>query len=99
MSKYLIRTVETYRCDTEAEAEQLISEAKKATEYEVKKTSSEVRFTKQKGEIVDEWKRVTITKEFTEEKEPEGILMPIYEIPNKKHNHLEQEEYEYETED
>ena len=28
MSKYLIQTIETYRADTESEAEQLITEAK-----------------------------------------------------------------------
>ena len=97
MSKYLIKTVEQYRCDTEAEAEKLIAEAKSAREYEVIKTSSEIRSTKQKGEIVDEWRRVTIYKLFTEEKEPDGLLMPVYEILGDKKvhsSHLEQEEYE-----
>ncbi len=70
MSNYLIKTTEVYRCDTEKEANLLIEEAKKSNRYTVTKSSSEIRSTKQKGEIVDEWRRVTITKTFNEEKEP-----------------------------
>ncbi len=70
MSKYLIKTTETYRCDTEEEAKALIEEAKQNHIYTVTKNSSEIKTLKQKGEIVDEWRRVTITKEFTSEKEP-----------------------------
>ena len=70
MSNYLIKTTEVYRCDTEQEAANLIAEAKKSNQYILNKHSSEIRTTKQKGEIVDEWRRVMLTKEFTEEKEP-----------------------------
>lgn len=70
MSTYLIKTVEQYRCDTEDEAVAFINAAKEDTTYTVLKTSNELKTSKQKGEIVDEWKRVTITKEFTSEKEP-----------------------------
>lgn len=79
--KYLIKTTEQYRCDTEQEALELISSAKQATEYEVTKYNNEIKNTKLKGEIVDEWHRVTITKVFTEEKEPYGNLMPEYSTP------------------
>ena len=72
MANYLIKTTEVYRCDTEKEAKNLIEEAKRDSLYTVIKSSSEIRTTKQKGEIVDEWRRVTITKSFTEEKEPYG---------------------------
>ena len=54
MSKYLIQTIETYRADTESEAEQLITEAKESTDYELKKHNAEKKEVKQKGEIVDE---------------------------------------------
>lgn len=70
MSKYLIKTTEVYRCDSEEEAKNLIEEAKKNHIYTVTKNSSEIRTIKQKGEVVEEWRRVTITKEFTSEKEP-----------------------------
>lgn len=78
MSQYLIKTTETYRADTEAEANELIDLAKNDARYEVIKSTIENRTTKAKGEIVDEWKRVSITKVFAEEKEPFGDLMPIY---------------------
>ena len=70
MSTYLIKVTQQYRCDTEGEAVQLINEAKESHQYTVVKSSSEIKTTKQKGEIVDEWRRVLITKEFTSEKEP-----------------------------
>ena len=75
---YLIKTTEMYRCATEKEANELIQKAKQSTTYTVSKHSSEIKTLKAKGEIVDEWRRVTITKVFTSEKEPEGDLMPYY---------------------
>ena len=76
---YLIKVTEQYRCDTEEEARVLIEKAKKDNQYTVTKSSNEIKTTKQKGEIVDEWRRVLITKEFTEEKEPDCQLTPSYE--------------------
>ena len=78
MSSYLIKVTEQYRCDTEAEARNLIEEAKQNHQYTVTKSSSEIKTLKQKGEIVDEWRRVIITKEFTSEKEPAEQVTPIY---------------------
>ena len=78
MSTYLIKATEQYRCDTEAEAKELIEEAKQSHQYTVVKSSSEIKTLKQKGEIVDEWRRVTITKEFTSEKEPIDQILPRY---------------------
>ena len=81
MSKYLIKTTEVYRCDSEQEANELINLAKAADVYTVTKTSSEIRSLKQKGEIVDEWRRVTITKTFTDEKEPAEQINVMYGYP------------------
>lgn len=78
MSTYLIKVTEQYRCDTENEARNLIEEAKQNHQYTVIKSSSEIKTLKQKGEIVDEWRRVMITKEFTSEKEPDTQLKPEY---------------------
>jgi len=78
MSTYLIKVTEQYRCDSEAEAKELINEAKASHQYMVTKSSTEIKTLKQKGEIVDEWRRVVITKEFTEEKEPVEQFKPIY---------------------
>lgn len=78
MATYLIKTTEVYRCDTEKEAKEWIEEAKRSTDYTVVKTSSEIKTLKQKGEIVDEWMRVTIVKQFTDEKVPYSIIRPEY---------------------
>ena len=79
MSSYLIKVTEQYRCDSEAEAKNFIDEAKRNNQYTVTKSSSEIKTMKQKGEIVDEWRRVLITKEFNQEKEPISDVMPRYE--------------------
>jgi hypothetical protein len=79
MANYLIKTTEIYRCDSEAEAKNLIEEAKQNSLYTVTKSSSEIRTLKQKGEVVDEWRRVTITKAFAEEKEPYGQVYVSYD--------------------
>lgn len=78
MSTYLIKTIEQHRCDTEEEAISLIERAKADNKYMVVKSSSEIKTTKQKGEIVDEWRRVLITKEFTSEKEPTEQISVTY---------------------
>jgi len=78
MSRYLIKVTEQYRCDSEQEAMKLIEEAKKSSQYTVTKSSNEIKTQKQKGEVIDEWRRVIITKEFCQEKEPDCELMPVY---------------------
>ena len=67
---YLLKTVETYRVGSEAEAKKLIEDAKHDGHFALVKYMTEDRCTKKKGEIEDEWKRVTLTKSFIEEKEP-----------------------------
>lgn len=79
MSKYLIQTIETYRADTESEAEQLIADAKASYEYELKKHNAEKKEVKQKGEIVDEYWKVSLTKKFTDEKFPSSQTSITYE--------------------
>lgn len=70
MSKYLIRTTEVYRADSENEAKLFIEEQKKNPEYELTKYATERKEKKIKGEVVDAWYRVTLVKEFNDEKEP-----------------------------
>ena len=69
--KYLIQTVETYRVDKEDEAKRMIEEAKSDNHFILKKYSSEYKEKKQKVEIIDTYYKVTLTKAFTDEKEPE----------------------------
>ena len=78
MSIFFIKSAEQYRCDTEEEAKWLLEEAKKNYLYSVVKSSNEIKATKAKGEITDEWRRVIITKHFNDEKEPENHVMPYY---------------------
>lgn len=82
MSRYLIKTVETYRVANDNEAKRLIEEAKNDSAYTLAKYSSEQKCTKQKGEIVDEWVRVSLTKEFCTEKEPDVTASVHYEVDN-----------------
>lgn len=72
MAKYLISVTETYRVDTETEAAKIIEEAKVDGKYVLSKYSSVKKERKQKGEIVDEWYKLTLTKVFDNEKEPVG---------------------------
>ena len=78
--KYLIRTVETYRVANELEAKQLIEEAKRESGYSLSKYSSEYKCTKSKGEIVEDWYRVILTKDFCSEKEPDVTATVHYEV-------------------
>lgn len=80
--KYLIKTVETIRVASEQEAKEVIEQAKKDKTYTLSKYSSEYKCTKAKGEVVDEWFRVTLTKEFNAEKEPDSYVNVSYEIDN-----------------
>lgn len=77
--KYLISTVETYRADTQEEAENLIKNAKAAKEYTLTKSTNEIKYVKAKGEIIDSWYRVRLTKVFNVEKEPENNIKVIYD--------------------
>ena len=70
MAKYLINTTEIYRVDSENEATALIEEAKRSNKYTLSKYSSVYKERKQKGEVVDAWHRVSLTKVFDDEKEP-----------------------------
>lgn len=73
MSKYLISKTEVYRTDTDNEAEALINAAKKHSDYTLTKYSRNYKEQKQKGEVVDAWYRVSLTKVFDSEKEPVGV--------------------------
>lgn len=80
MTKYLISTTETYRIDNEADVEKFIAEAKESSDYELKKYVSEYKDVKSKGDVVDSWFRVTLTKAFNAEKEPETQVSVSYEV-------------------
>lgn len=68
--RYLLSVVETYRVESEAAAAELIEEAKSDSHFTLSKYTNQYRERKQKGEVVDSWHKVTLTKTFTDEKEP-----------------------------
>ena len=70
MAKYLITVTEQYRVDDEFEAKTLIEDSKNNSNFTLNKYSSEYKCKKVKGEIEDEWYRVTLVKSFTNEKMP-----------------------------
>ena len=80
MSKYLTTVVETYRVDSEAEVEIMLEAAKHAPEYTLVKYTSEKKERKQKGEIIDEYFKVSLYKAFNDEKDPYDIINITYEV-------------------
>ena len=68
--KYLIEVTENYRVE---EAKQ------KQRQYSLSKYSSVQKERKSKGEVIDSWYRVSLTKKFTDEKEPYVSVIPTYE--------------------
>ena len=70
MAKHLISVTEVYRVDNEDQAARLIEDAKNSNQYVLSKYSSVHKERKQKGEVIDEWYRLTLTKVFDDEKEP-----------------------------
>ena len=78
--RYLIQTTEIYRADTDVEAQGLITEAKSASEYELAKYTSEKKEVKAKGEIIDEYYKVSLTKLFTDIKDPAEVVTVSYEV-------------------
>ena len=80
MAKYLIKTTEEHRADSEMEAAELINAAKADGRYVLAKYSSVKKERKAKGEIVDEYYLVTLVKVFDDAKEPQGEASVEYKI-------------------
>ncbi len=78
--KYLIQVSETYRVDNEKEVMQMIDEAKQNPKFLLSKHSSQYKERKQKGEVIDSWYKVTLVKNFTDEKEPDFTTTINYEV-------------------
>lgn len=74
--KYLIETTEVYRVDNEDEVVSLIEDAKRTST--VKKHTSVQRQKKLKGEVIDQWYKVSITKVWDDEKEPGNGIAVSY---------------------
>lgn len=77
---FLVKTVETYRVNSEAEVDKIIEEAKKDGRFELIKYEAVKKNKKQKGEIIDEWIRLTLHKGFNEEAEPTSTIDVVYNV-------------------
>ena len=80
MSEFLINATEVYRADSEEAANYLIETAKEDNSYALIKYNCEHKTRTAKGEIIDEWWRVTLTKRFNDEKEPGTLVRVNYEV-------------------
>ena len=80
MSKYLVSTVETYRVDSEAEVKQAIEEAKQNKSFTLTKYTSEYKERKLKGEVVDQYFKLQLTKVFNDIKEPDTYVDVNYKV-------------------
>lgn len=78
--RYLINTTEVYRVSSEEEATRIIEEAKNNSAYTLSKYTSQYKEKKSKGEIIDYYWKVTLTKEFTSEKEPSLNIEVSYNV-------------------
>lgn len=80
MANYLCSVTEVYRCDTEEAAKNLIESAKHCRLYELKKYNCEFKERKMKGEIIDAWYKVSLTKAINDEKEPGSDVRLVYTV-------------------
>ena len=78
--KYLTSVVETYRLPNDEAVKVFLEELKRDPAFTITKYSSTKKATKQKGEVVDEWVRFTVTKAFNNEKEPDSVITINYEV-------------------
>ena len=78
MARHLISVMETYRVDSEDEVARMIKEAKENDTFELVKHSSIKKETRKKGEIIDFWYRLSLTKLFDDEKEPKSEVSIEY---------------------
>jgi hypothetical protein len=76
--KYLTQVTETYRVDDEEEVLRMIDEAKQDKKFTLTKHTSQFKERKQKGEVIDAWYKVTLTKTFCDEKEPDANVTITY---------------------
>ena len=76
--RYLTKAVETYRVANEAEAAKMIEEAKVDRRFALIKYEAVHKEKKSKGEVIDEWIRVTLHKAFNEEAAPDSEIEVDY---------------------
>ena len=77
--RYLLKAVDTYRVENESDVETLHEELLNDANFNLTGFSYKVKQIKLKGEVVEEYRVVTATKVFTDEKNPEEKFEVFYE--------------------
>lgn len=80
MSKWLLKTTEVYRTDTDEEAKELIEKAKNSSMFELTKYGSEYKEVKKKNEVEDSYYKVTLYKTLCDEKDPHTHIKLQYDV-------------------
>ena len=78
--RYLIQVTETYRVDSEDQVKEMIEEAKADNRFLLLKYTSQYKERKAKGEVIDSWYKVTFTKGFCDERDPEATAEIDYKV-------------------
>lgn len=76
----LLKTVETYRFDDENTAETFLREARNDSRFELSKYSIVKKEIKEKGEIIDTYYKMELTKLFNNEKVPDKQIEIDYNV-------------------
>ena len=80
MNKYLITATEVYRVSTQSEVDSIIEKAKNDDSFQLVKYNCEYKERKAKGEVIDDWYKLTLIKSFNDEKDPERYVEVTYEV-------------------
>lgn len=78
--KYLTKVTEVYRIDTEEEVDSFIKGQKSQNIGELVKYNSSKKEVKAKGELIDSYFRVEITRIMNDEKEPDAVIEVNYTV-------------------
>lgn len=78
--KYLTQVTEVYRVDSEEKVIEMIEEAKQDNRFILTKHASQYKERKAKGEVIDSYYKISLTKTFNEEKEPDRVVSIEYEV-------------------
>lgn len=78
--KYLTKVTEVYRIDTEEEVDSFIKDQKSQNIGELVKYNSSKKEVKAKGELIDSYFRVEITRIMNDEKEPDAVIEVNYTV-------------------
>lgn len=78
--KFLTSVVETYRVDTSNEVDIMIDEAKHDNSFTLSKYKCDAKEVKAKGEVIDQFYLLSLTKNFNDPKGPTAEITVNYEV-------------------